>query len=277
MWWGLVCAALAAVLYGMASVLQAIAAQAGPEHAAPRALFRLLTHWRYLLGFALDGLGFLAQVLALRTLPLFLVQAMLAGSLAVTALGARWLMRTALARGEWLSVLAVGAGLALLGAGAAREGAAHTGTAFHLAVLIAAGGLAVPAWLSARLPARVRGPVLGLLAGFAFGAVAIASRVFDPAVWFADPAAYAIPVAGVVAVLAFAAALQRGRITVATAMMVLGETLLPSLIGFTALGDAARPGFLPLTALGFAVAVLAAIALARFGEPGPVHASPERD
>ena len=45
----------------------------------------IVTQLPYLAGLALDGLGFVGNVVALRQLPLFLVEAIVAGSVGVTA------------------------------------------------------------------------------------------------------------------------------------------------------------------------------------------------
>jgi hypothetical protein len=50
--------------------------------------------------------------------------------------------------------------------------------------------------------------------------------------------------------------------------MVIGETIGPAAVGVAALGDRTREGLAPLAVAGFALAVLGALALARFGEPG---------
>ena len=84
MGWGVVAAVAAAVCYGVASVLQAV----GARRVSAGNPLRALTQPPYLAGLALDGLGFAAQVLALRSLPVFAVQAALAASLAVTAVAA---------------------------------------------------------------------------------------------------------------------------------------------------------------------------------------------
>lgn len=55
--------------------------------------------------------------------------------------------------------------------------------------------------------------------------------------------------------------------TVATAGMVLGETVGPAVVGVAWLGDSTREGLAWLAVTGFAVAVAGSLALARFGEP----------
>ncbi|WAL67316.1 hypothetical protein ORV05_05890 [Amycolatopsis cynarae] len=271
MWWGLAFASLAAVAYGVASVLQAVAARAvdtGEAGVDPRLLVRVLRQWRYLLGLGLDALGFVAQLIALRVLPLFLVQAALAGSLAVTAVAAI-AVGARLRAAEWAAVVAVCAGLALLGLSAQSEGSTPAGLAFRLALAIATVLLGAAGMAVGRAPERLRSPALGLIAGLCFGLVALAGRVLSTNSLLAlvgDVALYVIAGAGVLAMLFFASALQRGSVTTATGLMVLGETVAPSVIGVALLGDSTRPGYTFVALLGFVLAVAAALALARFGE-----------
>lgn len=271
MWWGLACALLAACAYGVASVLQAIAARSveSPERGIdPRLLVRVLKQWRYILGLGMDTLGFVAQLVALRVLPLFVVQAALAASLAVTAVSTL-AIGASLSRREWTAVAAVCVGLALLGLSAESEGSHPIGLSFHIGLIVAALVLGACGMLAGRAPASLRSPALGLVAGLSFGLVALAGRVVSTSSLLSlltDPATYTVVVAGVLAMLFFASALQRGSVTTATALMVVGETVAPSIIGVLVLGDTTRPGYSPLAAFGFVLAVAAALALARFGE-----------
>ena len=54
--------------------------------------------------------------------------------------------------------------------------------------------------------------------------------------------------------------------TTATAAVVLAETLPPAVVGVMFLGDTTRHGLTGVAALGFILAVVCAVALARFGE-----------
>jgi drug/metabolite transporter (DMT)-like permease len=273
-WFGLVCALFAAICYGVASTVQAVAARATTDdrHGVdPRLLFRLLRQWRYLSGIGLDVLGFVAQITALRSLPLFVVQATMAASIVVTALVAiRWFgMR--LSRPEWASVAVVCAGLGLLGAAAESEGAGHVSRGFHIGLLVAAGVLGVLGVAAGRLPDPARTAVLGLVSGLGFGVVGVSVRVLpdlSPLTLVRDPATYAGIVGGVLASWFYASALQRGGVVAATAMMLVGETVPAAVIGVVLLGDHTRPGWTPVAVAGFVVAVGGALVLARFGEVG---------
>jgi drug/metabolite transporter (DMT)-like permease len=265
----------AAFCFGVASVLQAMAARSVPGGMDARVLVRVVGQWRYVLGLGLDLAGFVAELAALRGLPLFVVQAAVASALAVTALAAAVLLRARLAGREWLAVLGVCLGLALLGASAGEEGPAQARTAFRVGLLATALLLGVLG-VAAR---RTAPPVLGVLAGLGFGVVAITARVLPslaPADLVRDPGTYALAVAGLVGMLLYAAALRLGAVTVVTAALVLAETVAPALVGVAALGDRTRPGFAAVAVAGFVLALAGALGLARFGEPaeGPLHRDP---
>jgi drug/metabolite transporter (DMT)-like permease len=218
----------------------------------------------------IDLCGFLAQLVALRRLPLFAVQAMVAANLAVIAVLATVIIGATLSLREWLAVIGVVAGVGLLGSSAGAEGARQAGAIFKIALIAATGMLGLAGIVAARLlrdPARTL--ALGTIAGFGFGAVGIAARVlngFAPLTLLRDPAAYAVVAAGIVSFVSYATALEGGSVTVATAAVVLAETLPPALVGIAFLGDTTRPGLTPVAATGFALAVLSAVMLARFGE-----------
>ncbi|MFJ3822746.1 DMT family transporter [Streptomyces nodosus] len=267
----MVCALGAAVCFGTATVLQAVAARAvGPGGGGEAALLlRALRQWRYLAGLALDGLGFLLQVVALRSLPIYAVGAALAASLAVTAVVSARLLRVRLAGGEWAAVAVVCAGLAMLGLASGPEGSTAGSGALKWAMLTTAVVVLLLGPVGGRLPGRARALVLGLGAGFGFGVVEVTVRLIDgltPSVLFTDPALYALLLGGGAAFLLLTTALERGSVTVATAGMVVGETVGPAAIGVVWLGDRTREGMAWAAVLGFAVAVAGALALARFGE-----------
>ncbi|MFJ4711071.1 hypothetical protein [Streptomyces sp. NPDC088785] len=277
----MLCALAAAVCFGTASVLQAMAARAAsPGTGAgvdPALLVRALRQWRYAAGLGLDGVGFVFQVVALRSVPIYAVGAALAASLAVTAVVAARLLRVRLSGAEWGAVGAVCAGLALLALASGAEGAGAGSDALRYAMLGVAVGVLGVGGVAGRLSGRGRALALGLCSGFGFGVVEVSVRLIDdvsPGGLLTDPAVYALLVGGGAAFLLLTSAVQRGSVTVATAGMVLGETVGPALVGVAFLGDRARPGLGWLGVLGFAVAVTAALSLTRFAAPEPPPPTP---
>ncbi|MER6275707.1 hypothetical protein ABT202_05250 [Streptomyces sp900105245] len=280
----MVCALGAAVCFGTATVLQAVAAReaaaAGDGGGDAALLLRALRQWRYIAGLALDGLGFLLQIAALRSVPIYTVGAALAASLAVTAVVAARLLRVRLSGLEWAAVGVVCAGLAMLGLASGTEGDEQGPNWLPYAMVAAAVGVLLLGAVGGRLTGRTRALLLGLGAGLGFGVVEVSVRLIDslrPADLFTDPAAYALLIGGGAAFLLLTSALQRGSVTTATAGMVIGETVGPAAVGVVWLGDRTREGLAWLAVLGFTVAVAGALLLARFGEAPAAEGAPRPD
>ncbi|MEU7063653.1 hypothetical protein [Streptomyces sp. NPDC046161] len=266
----MVCALGAAVCFGTASVLQAVAARAaepGTGSGVDAALLlRAVRQWRYVAGLGLDAIGFVLQIVALRHIPIYVVGAALAASLAVTAVVAARLLRVRLSRAEWGAVAVVCGGLVMLGLASGEEGTETGPPGLGAALLGVAAVVLLAGAAAGRLPGRARALALGLAAGTGFGVVEVAVRLIDGPD-LANPALYALLLGGGAAFLLLTSALQRGSVTAATAGMVLGETVGPAAVGVAWLGDRTREGLTWLAVLGFAVAVAGSLALARFGEP----------
>lgn len=274
-------ALVAALCYGIAAVMQAMAVQAASRRTAnsaqksrlgtvdPGLVVRMLHQWPFIASLGLDLIGFFAQLVALRQLPLFAAQAIIASNLAVTAVFAAWLIHLELAWREWLAVGGVILGVAMLGSSAGAHAVTGVSPQFKLALIVAVAGIAAAGIAASRLPRSARTPVLGAIAGLGYGVLAVAARVlpgFSPHQLIRDPAAYALAAAGIVSFMLYATALEGGSVTVATAAVVLAETTPPAVVGVMLLGDQTRPGLGGVAVLGFSLAIVCAVALARFGE-----------
>jgi drug/metabolite transporter (DMT)-like permease len=272
---GLLGAFAAAVAYGAASVLQAVGTRraGSSEGLDPRLLFRLAKQAPYVAGIALDLAGFALSVVALRTLPLFAVQAAVASSIGVTALLAGALLHEPPSRREVYALICIGAGLVLLASSAAPDSALPLSRAAGWAVLAGAAVIAlvgVPAGRGGGEPTGERtGVLLGVLAGLAFGGVGVAARAVrvPHPLWhgLGDPLVLALGAYGLLGMLLYATALQRGSVTSATAALFAAETLGPAIVGLALLGDHARAGRAPYAVVGFALTLAACVALARYG------------
>lgn len=279
---GLLLALGCSVCYGTATVLQAAATRSvdtGDSNSGVNAalVLRALQQWRYLVGIALDGVGFLLQVAALRLVPIYVVAAAIAASLAVTAIVAAWVLSTRLSAMEWAAVAVVCASLAMLGIAAGPEGTGHGPPGLGWALLVIVAVVFVAGAAAGRLSDRTRALVLGFGAGAGFGVDEIAVRLIDSidltaASFWTNPAVYALIAGGAAGFMLLTSALSRGSVTTAVAGMVIGETVGPALVGVFWLGDQTRPGLGWMVEVGFVVAVIAALALSRFGEaPEPAE------
>lgn len=274
MTWGLAGAFAAAVAYGVATVMQAAGARRAGLADAPdaRLLLRLLHSTPYVVGLLLDAVGFGLSLAALRTQPLFTVQAIVSSSLAVTALLTVVFMHARLSAVEWGALALVTAGLTMLGLSAKDQHATHINFLGRVALLGAVAAIAVVVTGAARTRGRNNRDAwaLGCFAGLMYGASGIGARVLakphSVGGLLADPALWAMAVAGVLGLMLYAMAVQRGSVTVATAAVVVTETLVPAAVGITLLGDRPAHGRTGLAAAGFALTVTGSLLLARYGE-----------
>ncbi|MEV7469991.1 hypothetical protein AB0O20_26310 [Streptomyces kronopolitis] len=287
---GLLTAVAASAGYGTGSVLQALGSRKSARREAAKASVSGVTQhggpslastakaavtWEFMLGTVLDFVGFGLGALAARLLPLFLSQTVISANLVITAVLSVKLLGLRLSRAEWTSIAVVCSALVLLATAAGPEGGGHTPLAAHwwllaASVVLVGGGTVVVRLLGARAAI-----LAGLFSGLGFGALGIGVRVlngvdpFDLPSLLGDPALYAILVAGLGGMYLHTVALQLGSVNGATAALVVGETVVPGVLGVLWLGDSSRPGFAWVAVLGFVVAVAGAVAVAWFGEPEP--------
>lgn len=263
-------AALVACLgYGSGSVLQSIGARRAEHATGLSGAARIMLQLPYLVGIGVDGVAFVANVLAVQRLPLFLVQAIVTASVGVTAILSA--LRGSRLTGRDLAALGVlGLGLLLLAVAAREHSAVEVSLRTKWLVLASSGLTAALGLLGLRLPRRVSGVVIGLASGLGFSGVAVASRGISGGRvdWslLANPLLWAILVQGALALVWFALALQRGGVTTISAVTFLVEMVVPSVVGLAVFGDAVTRGLSGIAAMGFALSVAGVILLARYAE-----------
>ncbi|MGC4933099.1 hypothetical protein ACLQ3C_05405 [Gordonia sp. DT30] len=272
---GLIAAVIAALAYGTASVLQARGAAQVDDGAAAHgqvpsasSTFAAMITVSFLGGLALDTLGFAGNMVAARTMPLFVAQPIIAANLVVTALLATVMLHARLSARDWTGIVVVVASLAVLGVAAGQEGHRDAGDLLHWGVLVVgavlvAAGLVLMRFSGARVAVGA-----GLLGGVLFGCLAVAVRIvdgispFDLARLLTDPAAYTIIVCGVGGFYLFTVALQTGSVSAASAALVVGETVVPGVAGIVLLGDTVRAGWAVVAVIAFCAAVAGAVIVA---------------
>jgi drug/metabolite transporter (DMT)-like permease len=264
---GLLFALLAMVLNSGAGLLQASAANDGSSrHLALRPL--------YLAGLLLDGVGWICTVVALRHLPVFAVQAVIGGAIALTAV-ATWAIYGV--RLRVIDRVAVGAcvlGLATVAGSAGGEAAADLTGVVSVVLGSAVAVLAVAAIAVWRLSAAWP---LSLIAGLGFGGTSLAVRAlrtpdgFDVAALAVQPATYLIALFWIVGISTYSRALVLGSLPSVTAVFATTEVLAPGMVGIVLLGDPVRPGWWIPLGVGLAVAVAGVVVLANAPSPPMGH------
>ena len=269
----LVCSSL---FYGTSSVLQdrAVKSNRYPARTHIRRLVGLLRQRTYLAALALSAMGFIAQLPPFRTFPLFVVQTAQVANLAVVAIVGIPLLGLRLHVRDWLSIVGVIIGLVLLIISLSTYHGPVPQDGFRFVIVaweicLAVGGYAVSLLSEARSSLA-----LGFIAGLAFGTVGVAVRLLTTFTVYSliqNPALYAVLFGGIMGFMFYAAGLERGQVTSATAALLLAQIGGSALFGALVLGDRTRPGDAFLAITGVATAVTAALYLARFARIADVR------
>jgi drug/metabolite transporter (DMT)-like permease len=271
----IVLAIASAASYGLAAVLQHHAAVREPPELSVRMglLVRLVRRPMWLIGNALDGVGYLLQFLALRRGSLVLVEPLLVLSLVFALPVTAWLDHRRISGPDVASTGLIMAGLALF-LGAAHPGLGHPQasgegwTILTLAVAGACGALVVGARGGSRRRAAV---LLGAGSGTAFGYVAALTErtghildggiVHTLATW--EP--YALLVGGTVALLLTQSAFHAGALRLSLPTLTVAQPLVAVIIGVGLFGEhiashGAAPGW---EGLGLVMVISGVFALTR--------------
>lgn len=293
---GVIAAGLAAIAYGMSTVLRALGARRTAQEAreagranqlnsagGPSVQSTVSTFLdpSFVLGTLMVVVGFAGGAIAARFLPLFLSQTIVSANLVVTALLGTVLLGIVLHARDWIAIWLVIVSLCLLGLSSSHSTGGGEELTFHWGLFLATSALSVLALLAVyRL--GTRGAIVGgAAAGLLFGVIAIAVRIlngvhpFDVTALLLDPAAWTIAVAGAVGFYVQTVALQLGAVNGVTAVLVVGETAGPSLVGVLFLGDTAKAGLGWLAIVGFIGAFIGAILVAWYGSGDADHFAEE--
>ena len=255
---------IAALGYGVGAVLQALGARRAGA-ACSTGVLAMARQPVFLLGLLADLVSWVISRFALHTLPLFAVQTILAGSLAVTVLLAGVVLGAELRRPDRYAIIATMAGLVIVGISAGEEEAKDITHLLKIGIL-----LGIPAVIALGLFAMKLGKsvVLAVLAGAAFTGSALAARavhIKDESITgtLTEPLMWAVLVYAVLALGLHAVALMRGSVGPVTAAMWATEVLVAAVIGAIALGDHMRPGWTIPAIIGISLTLAATIVLAR--------------
>ncbi|OJF15010.1 hypothetical protein [Couchioplanes caeruleus] len=252
-WVALGITVLGALSYGTASILQAVAARRSAG------TVRTLGHPLYLLGIGCDVLAWVGSMVALRELAVYLVESILAGSLAVTVIAARIVLKSRLRRRDVAAVVLCIAALAVLALSAGPQHEVAPGDV-RAWLCMAAVVLALAGWGAARYCPP---GVVAALGGLCLGGAALTGRSLPAATdLLTEPLMPALLAFAVTGMMLYAHALQKGQVGPVTAVHWTAEVVAPSAVALVLLGDTVRSGWhLPAAVAGL-VTIGAAVLLA---------------
>jgi hypothetical protein len=254
------------ICYGAATVFEQVAAKRqraiGSLH--PSHLVRLAQQGPYILGIALDLVGWILFLFVAQKLPLFLALSFVAAGLVVSALLAHVYLGVKSSKRERLAIIGVMIGLVLLGV-VAQPSSAH-GVSHLFLVTLEAIPIALAVCGLALLKTQRTYTSFGLaaLSGLAFGGTGLVARSLHLHHFSVHMVllVVALILYGALGALFMAAALQRDTVNRVNGTLYATELVIPSIIGMLFLGDSARAGWWPVLLLGFLCIVGSVIVIA---------------
>jgi hypothetical protein len=278
-WIALGLAVYGALSYAVGSILQAVGAKRSHSTVST------LGHPLYMIGIALDISAWVAAMFALQQLAVYVVESVLAGSLAVTAVLAWLFLKSKLRRRDVLAILCTSTALTVLAMSAGQQHEVLPSPMMRLAFCAAAVSLVILGWATTKIG------IPGLIAavgGFSLGGAALTGRALHiPAEAMAqpltavvaivtEPLVWALLIFPINGMILYANALQQGEVGRVTAVHWTGEVVAPSVIALTLLGDTVRPGWGPAALAAGIVTICAAVVLASApAATAPAGAAPE--
>ncbi len=245
-----------ALCNGTAAVLQKISADKEKSVTSldARLLWRLFQNAPYVSGIGLDVLGWMLTLYAVHYLPLFLVEAIIATNIVVTAFIERLFRHQQISRRSYFAIITIVVGLILVAIASSAGRSEPISSVVRWLIIFSPVPLGIAGYILARLKSYQSTVVLAVLGGLAFGGTSVIGRIFS----FSQPLShtiyspliYSLLASGVLGILLFSTALQRAQATVMNASMTASQTLIPAVVGIAFLGDVARSGLWYLVVLG---------------------------
>jgi hypothetical protein len=223
-------------------------------------LLRLLRNFQYSFGTALEILAYLLSLVALRILPLFLVQSLIAASIVVTAFGERLILHRRLTRRTLWMLGTVLAGLVLLAVSAVTGHANDSNYSAKILVEILPLPIAVAGLFFIHWRHILSAFFLAALGGLAFGNTSTIGRilVYPHPFWkiIENPLLASLILSAILGQYLFTASLQRSTATKSNAIMIALQTLGPAFMGLLFFDDRIKAGFAPVVIIGTLLVVI---------------------
>ncbi|HUC95747.1 MAG TPA: hypothetical protein VMR76_02180 [Candidatus Saccharimonadia bacterium] len=264
----LLAAFASALCNGTTAVLQKVSADKEKSVSTldVRLLFRLFQDKPYSIGILLDLLGWVFTLIAVHYLPLFLVAAVIASGVIVTALIERLFRHQKIRFRSYMAILIIVVGLVLLAVASSSQKVRPISDVVRYSILLVPIPIAILGYVLARSKRYKVTIVLGILSGVAFSGTSIVGRIFkfSKPLWHTvySPLVFSIIASGILGLLLFSIALQRAKATVINASMLTSQTILPATIGIIFFGDVARNGMWYLVVVGILLALIGVTFLA---------------
>jgi drug/metabolite transporter (DMT)-like permease len=227
-------------------------------------LLRLLKDMPYVFGIILALAGFGLSLVALRVLPLFLVQSVIAASIVVTAFGEQLILHRKLDKQIYFALALIVAGLFMLSISAVAGHATVTSQLSKNLVILMPLPIFIVGVLFIYLRGKLSALVLAALGGLAYGNTSTIARIltYPHPLWklIDNPLLYSLIFSAMLGQYFFTVALQRTTATKSNAIMITLQTFGPALFGLLFFDDKIRHGFELLVLLGSILVIIGSAA-----------------
>jgi drug/metabolite transporter (DMT)-like permease len=226
-------------------------------------LLRLLRNGPYMFGTILELAGYGLSLVALRILPLFLVQSVIAASVVVTAVGDRLILHTKISHRNIFAIIIVLIGLVFLSISAEPSRAVMGSSSVRLLLELSPILIGVIGIVFIYIRNNISAMVLAALAGLSFGTTSTIGRiiVYPHPLWRLgeSPLTWGLIASALLGQYLFTLALQRTTATKGNATMIALQTLGPALCGLIFFNDKIRSGYELIVVLGAALVIIGCI------------------
>jgi hypothetical protein len=240
--------------YATASILQAVAAR------RCNGTVQTMRHPFYLLGILCDMLAWVGSMIALRELAVYVVESVLAGSLAITVIAARFILKSRLRPRDVSAIIISLTALTVLSLSAGQQEDVHASNTMRWAFCTAAVCVVIVGVALTKL--AVPAGAIAAVGGLCLGSAALVGRALPMDDALTDPLTLALLTFAFTGMLLYANALGRGEVGPVTAIHWTFEVVVPSAIALFLLGDTVRPGWGMAATIAGAVTVASAVLLA---------------
>jgi drug/metabolite transporter (DMT)-like permease len=229
-------------------------------------LLRLLKDAPYVFGLLLAIFGYALSFVALRVLPLFLVQSVIAASVVVTAFGEQLILHKRLNKQTYIALGAIIVGLVFLSISAVSGRAKVSHQSISDLVAILPLPLAFIGVLFIYLRSKISALILAAIGGLLYGNTSTIARIFSypHPLWklIENPLLYGLIASAILGQYFFTIALQRTTATKSNAIMITLQTFGPAIFGLLFFDDKIRSGFAGLVLFGSLLVIIGSAATA---------------
>lgn len=268
-YWAYLAGVGGSLCYGLATVLEQIGVKKLKHVKQMQAsvFIKFFKQLPYVQGFILDMLGWVFILYAVRSLPLFLIQSLIASSLIVSAVIDHYWLHTSINRVEKFSILTVLVGIILLGVVAHPGPAKPINDFFKWIIILAPILLLFISAIIIKIKAgKMTSTIMAIIAGISFGGTSVASRILSSQHIYLKSSSslliIAIAIYGALALFMLSVALQRDKLNRVNSALFASEVAIPSILGLIFLGDKVHNGLYWVIWLGLILVVSGTLSLA---------------